>query len=252
MKAAEFLHEAEQLPLAGLDGVLPDHGSVLVVSPHPDDESLGCGGLLALLAEAGRPGRVLIVSNGAASHPNSRTHPPARLAALRRDEAIAALRNLGMEPDRLVMLGLPDGAVPHDGPGFDAAVTAMANLCRRDGVEAIAVSWEHDPHPDHLASWHMARAAAREAGVRLLAYPIWGWRHLYPQIGPLPPLEVDGPPRGQRLDIAAVLPRKQAAVAAHVSQTTRLIGDDPHGFMLSPEVLALFERPWEILLEISA
>ncbi|MFC0407853.1 PIG-L deacetylase family protein [Roseomonas elaeocarpi] len=252
MKAADFLREAEHLPIAGLDGVLPGGGTVLVVAPHPDDESLGCGGLLALLTDAGRPGRVLIVSDGAASHPNSRTHPPARVAAIRREEATAALGALGMGPDRLVMLGLPDGAVPHDGPGFDAAVTAMANLLRRDGAEAVAVSWEHDPHPDHLASWRMARAAAREAGVRLLAYPIWGWRHLYTEIGPLPPLDLDGPPRGWRLDIAAVLPRKQAAVAAHVSQTTRLISDDPHGFMLSPEVLALFERPWEVLLEIAA
>jgi len=48
-----------------------------------------------------------------------------------------------------------------------------------------------------------------------------------------------------------VLPDKRAAIRAHRSQTTGLIDDDPTGFRLAPETLALFDRPWEVFLEDS-
>ena len=54
---------------------------------------------------------------------------------------------------------------------------------------------------------------------------------------------------GWRLDVRAALPLKEAAIAAHRSQTTDLIADDPGGFRLLPQVLAHFTRPWEIFLE---
>ena len=52
-----------------------------------------------------------------------------------------------------------------------------------------------------------------------------------------------------RLDVRAVLPLKEVAIAAHRSQTTDLIADDSDGFRLLPHVLAHFTRPWEIFLE---
>ncbi|MDT8264721.1 PIG-L family deacetylase, partial [Roseomonas sp. DSM 102946] len=108
MKATEFLRAAEAWPLEGLEALLPEAGPVLLLSPHPDDESLGCGGLLAQLAARGREVRVVLVSDGAASH-DSRLYPPRRLAALRQEEMAAALAALGLGPERLVTLGLPDG-----------------------------------------------------------------------------------------------------------------------------------------------
>ncbi|MFT8243474.1 PIG-L deacetylase family protein [Roseomonas sp. BN140053] len=251
--AADFLRAAEELPVLELEALFPPRDGaegVLVLAPHPDDESLGCGGLLAQLAAAGRPVRVVVISDGAASHPNSRSHPPERLRALRQAETVAALRELGLGPEHLVFLGLPDGAVPHDGPGFEAAVAAIANLARRDPAPAAILStWGLDPHPDHVATAAMAEAVARELATRLFFYPVWGWRHLYPAIGPLPPRQLPGPPRGGQLPIEEQLPAKQRAVAAHRSQTTRLIDDDPEGFMLSPEVLSVLLRPTEIFLE---
>jgi hypothetical protein len=54
--------------------------SVVVVAPHPDDESIACGGLIALLARRSVVVNVIIVTDGCGSHPNSSAYPPERLA----------------------------------------------------------------------------------------------------------------------------------------------------------------------------
>ena len=53
-----------------------DWGKTLVVAPHPDDESLGCGGAIVLLRKFGNEVTVLTVSDGALSHPNSKKFQP--------------------------------------------------------------------------------------------------------------------------------------------------------------------------------
>ena len=73
----------------------------------------------------------------------------------------------------------------------------------------------------------------------MLFYPVWGW--LLPADHVLPITTIDG----MRLDIGAVLPRKRTAIAAHRSQTTDLITDDPQGFRLPDGLLATFDQPFE-------
>jgi LmbE family N-acetylglucosaminyl deacetylase len=88
----------------------------------------------------------------------------------------------------------------------------------------------------------MAQQAARLAGVPHLAYPVWGWT-----LPPAHPLPAE-PVAGWRFDIAAFLPAKRAAIAAHASQHGEVVRDDPEGFRLPQEFLALFDRPFEVFL----
>ncbi|WP_338664154.1 PIG-L deacetylase family protein [Pararoseomonas sp. SCSIO 73927] len=247
MRASDFLREAEALPLVPLEALVPE-GGVLVLAPHPDDESLGCGGLLAAMAAAGRPARVVVMSDGAGSHPNSRTHPGPVLRELRREEAIEATEELGVPPP--LFLDLPDGDVPVAGTRFEEAVLAV--IAAAEGLGTIAATIGLDPHKDHEATWAIAKEAAGRAGLRLLGYPVWSWRHLYPAMAPVAPAEVPAPPRGMRLDVSAQLETKRRAVMAHRSQVTRLIEDDPSGFILSPAVLSVLVRPFEVYLEEAA
>jgi LmbE family N-acetylglucosaminyl deacetylase len=256
--AGEWLRAAERdLPLiTDLDPLLGPTGSPLVLAPHPDDESLGCGGLLAACAASGRPARVVVVSDGAGSHPRSRAYPPARLAVLRQEEARAAVVELGLDPARdIAFLGLPDTAVPAAGPEFDATVAALLRLAN-PAPAAVFVTWQHDPHCDHAASFAMAAAVVRAlpAGTRLYAYPVWGLAFAHPIPGfPLPPEPLlPEAPRGFRLDVARHLPAKRRAVAAHASQVSALVGDDPEGFRLPPEALTFAFRPFELFLEADA
>ncbi len=241
MLAGPLLAGFRTLPFA--DAASIAGGTCLILAPHPDDESLGCGGLIAELCAAGTPPVVAILTDGAGSHPNSRRYPPDRLAALRAAEAAAALHALGLPPDRLHHLGAPDTAAPHAGPALDHLADRLAALALKAGATTILTTWPHDPHCDHLAAWHVAAAAAQRTGLRLLCYPVWGWT--------LPPDTdlADAPWTGWRLDITARLAAKQAAIAAHASQMTGLIDDDPAGFRLPEALLDIFRRPYEVYLE---
>lgn len=240
MSVASVLAAMRALPLRGLDAI---SGDVLILAPHPDDESLGCGGLIAACCEAGRAPFVLVLTDGAGSHPNSSSYPPAILAATRAAEARAAVAALGLPPDRIGFLGLPDARAPHEGAGFDRAVEEIVGCAAQAGCTTLAAPWEHDPHCDHLAAHRMAAAAARAGGLRHIAYPVWGWT-----LSGADPLDtaVDG----FRLDITRYLPAKRRAIAAHASQHGGVITDDPTGFQLPRHLLAVFDEPFEVFLDV--
>ncbi len=243
MKARAWQEALRSLPMGGFDDLVAG-APFLVLSPHPDDETLGCGGLLAMAAERGVAAHVMILTDGAASHPSSRAYPPPRLAALRRDEARAALARLGLPADRLSFLDLPDAAAPAEGGAFDDAVATIDATARRVGAKTLFVTSELDPHCDHEAAHAMARAALARLAVRLWAYPIWSL-HLDPDVAVSGP-----PPRGIRLDIGAQREAKQAALQCYASQMTPLIDDDPEGFVMTAEQLAPFLDRVETFIEI--
>ncbi len=239
-QAFEAMTALPVMPLHAVTGGKP----ALILAPHADDESLGCGGLIAAASAAGHPPFVLILTDGTGSHPNSRAYPPARLKSLREQEASNAVGILGLPSDRIGFLGLRDTAAPMEGAGFDAAVAAILSFVERTGAASILSPWQHDPHCDHLAAHLMASEAVARCRVRHLAYPIWGWT--------LPPdARLPGPaPRGMRFDITEHLAVKRRAIAAHASQYGGLIQDDPDGFQLPPNLLDIFSRPYETFLTL--
>jgi LmbE family N-acetylglucosaminyl deacetylase len=229
------------LPFASVDEIIGG-GTALVLAPHADDESLGCGGLIAEACASGRPPLVVVLTDGALSHPDSRSHPPSRLRAVRRAEVQTAVAILGLGSERLHFLEIPDGRAPHAGPGMEAAAASVADLARAHKAGTIFATWEHDPHPDHVAAQAIAREAARLVGARVVSYPVWGWT--LPRGTPLPV----GSITGARLDIAQHLAAKRRAIAAHKSQHSGLILDDPRGFRLPKSLLSAMDRPFEVFL----
>jgi len=241
LTAGEILAAIEALPMRDLDDIL-EPGPLLVLAPHPDDESIGCGGLIALATARGRDVHVAILTDGIGSHPESPSTPPARLRAIREAEARDAVALLGVRPECLGFLGQPDARAAHDGTAFDGVASAIGDLVRQHRIATILTTWRHDPHCDHQAAAKLGDAVAGQTGITHVAFPVWGWTLPRDQI------LADGPPRGARLDISAVLPAKRRAIAAHVSQTTALISDSPYGFQLPAAFLALFDRPWEAFI----
>ena len=236
---ASLLDDPERHPLRP-GGAALDLGRVVVLAPHPDDESLGCGGLLGLLADAGRPAHVVVVTDGTRSH-TSATWPPSRLRALREVEARRAVRHLG-HGSRVEFLRFPDCGLPARGTdAFEAAADRMAALVAELRPDTLLVPWRRDPHCDHVATWELAQAR-RDPDVRWIEYPVWAWANA--EAAPRPDEAT-----AWRLDVTATVDRKTEAVAAHRSQTTPMIDDDPDGFILEPGMLAHFRRPWELYLD---
>jgi LmbE family N-acetylglucosaminyl deacetylase len=245
----ETLGDPSAIPLLPA-GTAIAWGPTLVVAPHPDDESLGCGGTIRTLRQAGVPVWVVVVSDGTGSHPNSRAYPPDRLRAVREAEALDALAVLGVDAQQVAFMRLPDRLVPQCGMlGFSEATAWMRHHISTRAADVdrmtILVPWRRDPHCDHRAAWQIVMSALPRAPVcRVIEYPIWIWDLGEPADVPLPnevtPL---------RLDITQALPTKRRAIAAHRSQINGLIDDDPDGFQLGQTMLERFTQPWEIFLE---
>jgi LmbE family N-acetylglucosaminyl deacetylase len=208
-----------------------DTESAVIVAAHPDDEVLGAGGLISVLAAAGARLRLIAVTDGEASH---RGHAdPAALARRRTAETAAALRALGAGTAEVVRLRLPDAGVA---AREDDLAAALGRLTAGFGV--CLAPWDRDMHPDHEAAGRAARRACR----RVLCYPVWMWHWASPGDPRVPwdrAVRVPLPP-------SAVM-RKRAAIGCFASQLEDRSGD--LGPVLSPGMTAHFTRTAEVLFQ---
>ena len=211
---------------------------IVVVAPHPDDESLGCGGLLAHAFE-NFGAHVICMNDGSASHPGSSECPPAALAEMRRLELEAAIAALGGSREDFTWLGFPDGglhACPEEGLADE-----VSDIVDRVGAQRIFVPAEEDHHADHKA---VARSAMLLCEARpeleIYAYPIWSrWDDP----------DFDANVRHYRpvsLEISAYHPQKSRAIQAHRSQLPGGVPDDPQGFSMSADFVEKFATGPEI------
>lgn len=169
--------------LAALDSVdvlslVPPGARAVVVAPHPDDEVLGCGGMLQLLAAAGRQLQLISVTDGSASHPGSERWPVERLSVVRPQESAEALRRLGVPLHRMKWLrgGFTDSQVAAD----ESSLVAFIERHLRPG-DVVFSTWCEDGHCDHEAAGRASIEAARRVGATCHELPVWTWHWASPK-----------------------------------------------------------------------
>ncbi|WP_130177029.1 bifunctional PIG-L family deacetylase/class I SAM-dependent methyltransferase [Cryobacterium sp. SO1] len=224
-------------------------GRLIVVAAHPDDESLGAGGLIAIAGQLGLGITVILATNGEASHPRSPTLTPADLVAVRRVEMVNAVSALA--PAAMVrLLDLPDGDLTQHRNSLEEALAAelAAELPGAGTADAtwVVAPWRLDGHPDHAAAGEVAALVAARTGARLLEYPIWAWHWSSPG----DPVWATGHGTGLwslELD-AAARQRKNTAMAAHTSQVQPLSDRPGDEAIVQPGFAAHFERSRELFI----
>jgi len=196
----------------------------VVVAPHPDDEVLGTGGLLAYLCDLQIPVCILAVTDGERSHAASTLINPGELRSQRAQERTAALRVLGVEPD-VARLGLPDGAVADHESMVSEAVGALA-----DRSTVVIAPWRHDGHPDHESVGRAAAAACQRRGAPLWEIPIWA---------KVAAATSGGPPPGRSALVLSpdVRQRKRSAANCYRSQLVGMSDDIIDGPVVHPHEL---------------
>ena len=168
--------EWEHVRSAELDGF--DH--VLVVAAHPDDETLGAGGLIATAAAADLDVHLFVCTAGEHSHPSSTTHRPEDLATRRESEVRAALGELAPGAG-ITLLHVQDGHLRE----HEQTLVALLVRLVKDGRRTLVVApWRHDGHPDHDAAGRAAATTAHRTGATLWEYPIWWWHWAQPGEAP--------------------------------------------------------------------
>ncbi|UXA14366.1 PIG-L family deacetylase [Mycobacterium sp. SMC-8] len=171
---AEQVWTSAGLSLPRLD--LCDCAELVVVGAHPDDETLGFGGAVASLAEAGVPVQIVSSSDGGAAFPDASPLQRYRLEKTRRAELHSAANVLGVAPP--ISLGLPDGQLAQHEQRLSDLLTEI--LADRSPGTWCAATWRGDGHPDHEAVGRAAAVAAQRTGVTLVEYPVWMWHWALP------------------------------------------------------------------------
>lgn len=217
-------------------------GSVVLLVPHPDDETLGCGLAIAALADAGVPVQCVLITDGRRSHSGSLRFPQERLVRLREREFSAALFRLSTarHPNPL-MLRYPDCETPDD-------PVARQRICDRISTfigpqtGAIWACWAGDPHIDHVRTARIAADLhARFTWLAWYSYPIWG------RFGPAGPV-----PQADNILLVKephLMARKRHALAAYASQMTPMIDDDPEGYVMRGDHQRHFLHHPEIFID---
>lgn len=148
----------------------------LVLAPHPDDETLGVGALIAQTAKAGRLAGLVYLTDGSGSHEAAQGRS-GKLVSSRKREAAAALHRLTGSRSQLPLhLAWKDAApAPPGHPAFNRATRRLSALCRRWQVDVLAVTASHEPHCDHQAAAQLAYAVGKRANGRLVVaeYVVW-------------------------------------------------------------------------------
>lgn len=205
---------------------MPTCSRVVVISPHPDDETLGAGGLVATVASAGCPVVIVFVTDGEAADPERHD-----LATIRTQESLAATRCLDPSGSiEIIRLGIADGAVHSASQLLESRIEGVL-----EPGDLVVSPIPDDGHPDHFATSTAASAAAARIGADVLWFPVWAWHCHDPADSALR--------RGARLDLdRAALARKLKAIGCYQSQTS---GDAP---VVPEHVLDRLSRPFEVFV----
>lgn len=173
-------------PLLGL----PAFERVLVIAAHPDDETIGCGGTIRLLANEGASVHVLFTSSGDATQGSSLS--PVETARRREAEGRRAGDILGFKCD---FMRLQDGRQARH---VEAIASRIGTLMEALSPDVVFVPWLLDGHSDH-------RAVAKAVAMAQLpaSTPIWGYETTVTV------------PANRLVDISSTVIAKEEALVAH-------------------------------------
>lgn len=154
----------------------PGAENVLVLAPHMDDETIGCGGTLALHARLGARITVVFLTDGrngssalSTLYGEQRERKQQELVALRTEEARAALQRLGV--DRMICLGAEDGALEKCG----WVAEKLRAVLLEQQPDLVYVPFYLEEHPDHRAASRVLLDAASGTSLRFqcMGYEVW-------------------------------------------------------------------------------
>ena len=199
----------------------------MILAPHPDDETLGAGGLIARLRLLDVPVTILAITDGEGAYPDVEG-----LSDIRVEEQMAALARLGVREEDVHRLRLPDrNLLENEDRIYEAAL-------RLSGPETHLVApWVKDFHPDHEAAGRAAERVASAKNLALTSYLFWTWHRGSPETlhdVSMVSLLLSEEEREMKL----------RALSAHASQLQHPDGQP----ILSDELLAPAQRSFEVYL----
>jgi LmbE family N-acetylglucosaminyl deacetylase len=241
--------------------------STLVFAPHPDDEVLGCGGLIHQKKKAGADLKIVFMTDGARSH--AHLMPESQMKSIREAEGRSAAQVLGLDASDVIYLAFRDQTLSaHQ----QQALKRVRDILLHENPDDIFIPYRHERPADHRATYDVVLEAIKQTGYtgRIYAYPIWFWYHW-----PWVPVSVQGVRNRLRMlrntlvgcaglrvlkdfksgvYIGGVLDQKQDALAQHQSQMEPLLPNTDWstlGGVAEGAFLSCFFQEAEVFQQIS-
>jgi LmbE family N-acetylglucosaminyl deacetylase len=149
--------------------------TAIVFSPHPDDETLGCGGTIIKKKRAGAEIRVFFMTDGRKS--NAHLIPEEKLKSIRANEALLATRMLGLEEKDVTFLEYRDGELAEN---QNSAIHRVSKILQLQKPDEIFIPHHKEPSiwaKDHVATNRIVMSALQTYNRKtaVYEYPIWLW-----------------------------------------------------------------------------
>lgn len=154
--------------------------SAIVFAPHPDDETLGCGGTIIQKKASGAVIKLVFMTDGSRSHAS--WIAPDRLSKIRQQEALAAAHTLGIQASEVTFFNFNDGQLDQH---RKAATHQVRQFLQTNPVDEVFVPYHQEPPADHAATYLAVKNAIAHlpSPPKIYAYPIWYWEH-WPWMAP--------------------------------------------------------------------
>lgn len=221
--------------------------SAVIFSPHQDDETLGCGGIIALKRSQGVPVKVVFLTDGRECYWGAPSPIPISAEAciqIRQQEALAALQILGVGPSDVIFLDHRDSTLESlAGEQREQVIQELQDLLSQLHPQEVYVPYFKDMHGDHIETFSLVKEAAKRVDLKLdfWQYLVWSlWRYDY-----LNDLVESNFANLYSVSIDSVQQRKNEALLAYRSQYEPII----EGFSALPKTfLKFFDSPRELFV----
>lgn len=153
---------------------LPEYEKILIISPHPDDEILGCGGLMANMVEENKKVLLVLLTKGENSHFDS----PFISKDLLKEERVKltqkAASKIKLPIENITFLDFKDGNINDK----DSEIIKLELLINSIKPDAVFVPYHFEGNKDHETTSIIVKSITKNTPIHLIEYCVWFWRTL--------------------------------------------------------------------------
>lgn len=146
-------------------------GKIIIIAPHPDDESLGCGGLIARLCAENNPPHIAVLTGGGGSLRERSDISETEVVNARRKLTLDSANQLGLPKGNIHFFDFKDGDI---GAHSESEMSRLRIMINDLSPDNILVPHNGEGWPDHLAARDIGIELAPE-NASVWEYCVWMW-----------------------------------------------------------------------------
>lgn len=150
---------------------LPISNNTVIIAPHPDDEVIGCAGLIQTLVNRGTPPHIIILTGGEGAHRGCCDTSGTEVILERRKLTMSAANELGLPVSQIHFLGYPDENISQD----FSETEKLKELLNRLSPQTVFVPHWGEGWSDHVKAAEIVKQLMKGKDISIYEYCVWMW-----------------------------------------------------------------------------